>query len=122
MADKCNYVLKALYNGVYGYTNDELTDKKAEKLAKEHGRGYELFAVLPVDIQKKVDERKAAYLKAKEEADEKATILADKIIQEAKANADAAIRETAIADVKEIMKAKKKARKDKLALRTKTKK
>lgn len=60
MADKkCNYKLKGKYNGVHGYTNDDLTDKKAEKLVKEHPRGYDLFAVLPVDIQKKIDDRAA---------------------------------------------------------------
>ena len=57
--NKCNYVLKGLYNGVYGYTNDELTDKKAEDLIKKHRRGIELFAVLPKELQKKVDEKLA---------------------------------------------------------------
>lgn len=57
--NKCNYKLKGKYNGVYGYTNEELTDKKAEKLVKEHARGYDLFAVLPVEIQKKIDEQLA---------------------------------------------------------------
>ncbi len=52
---KCQYLLKGKYNGVWGYSNAELTDKKAAKLAKEHPRGYELFAELPKEIQDKID-------------------------------------------------------------------
>lgn len=82
MADKkCQYQLKGKYNGVYGYTNDKLTDTKAEALAKKHPRGNDLFAVVPDKIQKErdaqilIDEkaiedvRKASRAKVKAEQD-----------------------------------------------------
>jgi hypothetical protein len=62
-----NYKLKKLYNGVYGYTNAELTDKKAKELIKRHPLGIEMFCVLPPELQKKVDEKKAEEVKAIEE-------------------------------------------------------
>lgn len=56
MADtKCQYQLHGKYNGLEGYTNDKLTDKKAEALAKSHPRGFDLFKVVPDKLQKERD-------------------------------------------------------------------
>lgn len=120
--NKCNYKLKGKYNGVYGYTNDKLTDKKAEKLVKEHARGYDLFAVLPVDIQNGIDERLAIEQKKIESDKVKAReSLLDKQLR-AEEEAKKLIRKEAIAKEELEAKEKIKAHKEKLALRTKTKK
>lgn len=53
--NKCNYEIKGKYNGVWGYDNDSLTDKKAKKLIKDHPRGVELFAIYPKPTPKKTE-------------------------------------------------------------------
>lgn len=68
MADvKCQYELKGKYNGVYGYTNDKLTDTKAEVLAKKHPLGSDLFSVVPAKLQKVRDEARTASAKSLED-------------------------------------------------------
>ncbi len=54
--NKSQFKLKGKYNGIYGYTNADMTDKKAEELAKKHPRGYDLFELLPPEIQKRLDD------------------------------------------------------------------
>lgn len=120
--NKCNYELKGKYNGVYGYTNAELTDKKAEKLVKEHPRGYDLFAILPSEIQKKIDEQ-LAIEKKKIEADviKKRETLLDKQLK-AEEGAKKLIRKDAIAKGEAEAKVKRQSRKKKIELRNLNKK
>lgn len=123
MADnKCNYELKGKYNGVYGYTNAELTDKKAEKLVKEHKRGYDLFAVLPSDIQKKIDEQLVIDAK-KIESDrlKKRETMLDKQLK-AEEEAKNLIRKDAIDKGEQEAKVKRQAHKKKIELRNLNKK
>lgn len=118
MADnKCNYELKGKYNGVYGYTNEELTDKKAEKLVKKHPRGHDLFAVLPSDIQKKIDDR--LEIEAKNVAAAKLIAKDTMLDKQLRAEEDAKklIRKDAIAKGEKDAKEKRQARKKKLELR-----
>lgn len=92
MADnKCQYQLKGKYNGVYGNTNDSLTDKKAESLAKKHPRGNDLFAVLPSKLQKERDDKIALDAKALEDYRKvkRSEVQAEKDKQEAKLLSDA---------------------------------
>jgi len=81
--NKCNYQLKGKYNGVYGYNNADLTNKKAQKLIKEHPRGIELFSALPPDLQKIVDDKKEAEQRAYEDGIEKynENVIADRQVQ-----------------------------------------
>lgn len=46
MAD-CNYRIKNMYDGVLGYFNKDLTDKKAKELINKHKAGLELFSEYP---------------------------------------------------------------------------
>ena len=95
---KCQYKLKGKYNGVWGYKNAELTNKKAEKLAKDHPRGHDLFAELPKEIQDRID-KELAEIEAKKKSIEdklKKQVEQDKAAAEKKlqADADAAKRQT----------------------------
>lgn len=47
--------LKAKYNGVYGYKNSEMTDKKAHELAKKHARGWGLFDQVDDKVGKQLE-------------------------------------------------------------------
>jgi len=108
--NKCNYELKGKYNGVWGYSNAELTDRKAAKLAKEHPRGYGLFAKLPAEIQNKIDKR-LAEIETKNKANEdwlKKKVEQSKATAEKKlkADADAVNRKTMIDKQNEAERAK----------------
>ena len=99
MADnKCQYELKGKYNGVYGYTNDSLTDKKAEALVKKHPRGNDLFAVLPSKLQKERDDKIALDAKPIEEyrKGKRSEVKAEQEKQEAKLLADSPKRITVV--------------------------
>ena len=107
---ECQYKLKGKYNGVWGYKNAELTDKKAEKLAKDHHRGHDLFAELPKEIADKIkdkDVKRAAAIQAeidkKKEEVEQVKADAEKKL---KADADAAKRQTMLDKQHEAEKAK----------------
>lgn len=56
--------LKGKYNGVYGYTNAEMTDKKAHALAKKHPRGWGLFAQVDDEVGKKLKKEQDAQREA----------------------------------------------------------
>lgn len=76
--NKCEYRLKAKYNGILGISNDKITNKEAQMLLSKHPRGIDLFVAVPSEpvlseAEQREQKRKAELkLKTLEQLREKA--------------------------------------------------